>query len=278
MTSDERLAAIYSDLAGRGLPSLVMGGHAVRHYGVDRNTVDYDFHLALGPEEWRRLPEILGGSSLLTGLREGASWRPADFRRFVIGSLADGRDEYLEFWRRNHLLAPFSELHARREEGAYGGQRVAFLGLADLIHSKETERESDWQDVALLEEIADLRGIAAATAPAAQQAALGSLRSRRGFEEATRRGWLADAGLVAAALPRARDPLALAYLVPSSPGTPVDATTWLQPAIAELLGGVLRTVVFGSARHLALVEAVRRLHKRAAMEADRADKEAAERR
>lgn len=34
---------------------------------------------------------------------------------------------------------------------------VAFLGIDDLIRSKETEREDDWRDVALLEEIADER-------------------------------------------------------------------------------------------------------------------------
>ena len=37
MTAAERLAAIYSDLAATGLPCLVLGGHAVRYYGIDRN-------------------------------------------------------------------------------------------------------------------------------------------------------------------------------------------------------------------------------------------------
>lgn len=87
------------------------------------------------------------------GFHEGVSWRPDSFRRFVLGRLPDGREERLEFWRRNHLLAPFDELHARRTEGAYGGETIAFIGLDDLIRSKETEREDDWRDVSLLEEL-----------------------------------------------------------------------------------------------------------------------------
>jgi hypothetical protein len=277
LTSAERLAAIYGDLVARRLPCLVLGGHAVRYYGIGRNTVDYDFHVALAQEEWRRLPDLLAGSGLLAGLREGPSWRPQDFRRFVVGTLADGRDEYLECWRRNHLLAPFDELQARHEAGPYGGRTVAFLGLADLIRSKETERESDWQDVALLEEIADLRALAAGGTAESQTAALASLRSRRGLEEASRRGWLTRPDRVADALRRARNPISLAYLIPSHPAAVVELPAELSPAIAELLRGSLRTVPPASARHLALVEAVRRLYKRAAMEADRADKEAAQR-
>ena len=43
-------------------------------------------------------------------------------------------------------------------------------------------------------------------------------------------------------------------------------------AIEQIIGGPLRRVEPGSSRHLALVEAVRRLYKRQAMEVDRADK------
>ena len=47
-------------------------------------------------------------------LTEGPSWRPGSFRRFLLGQLPDGRDEWLEFWRTNHLLPPFAELYGRR--------------------------------------------------------------------------------------------------------------------------------------------------------------------
>src|SRR5205823_2388618 len=132
-----------------GLPDVVMGGHAARYYGVQRNTIDYDFHLSL--DDWDRLAERLRRATPFAGgvLPEGPSWRPHAFRRFLLGRLPDGREEWLEFWRTNHLLPPFAELHGRREEGLYGGRQVAFLALPDLIRSKETERESDWQDIAL---------------------------------------------------------------------------------------------------------------------------------
>jgi hypothetical protein len=47
--------------------------------------------------------------------------------------------------------------------------------------------------------------------------------------------------------------------------------------IGEVLAGPLAKAELVSARHLALVEAVRRLHKQNAIAADRADKEAARR-
>ena len=57
MNADERLARIVTALESVGLHYLVMGGHAVRFYGLQRNTIDFDFHLA--PERWEELPELL---------------------------------------------------------------------------------------------------------------------------------------------------------------------------------------------------------------------------
>ncbi len=37
-------------------------------------------------------------------------WRSDDFARFEIGRLPDGREEWLEFWIRNHLLGDFAGL------------------------------------------------------------------------------------------------------------------------------------------------------------------------
>jgi hypothetical protein len=143
---------------------------------------------------------------------------------------------------------------------------LSFLGLDDLIRSKETEREDDWRDVALLEEIADERRLARAPADA-----LVHLRSRRGFEFAVARGLL-DSSAASAALPAARDAIAAAYLAPWAQSAPLPPAT-ITGVGGELLAGPLRIVAPGSARHLALVEAVRRLYRRAAMAVDRADKE-----
>ena len=197
--AEQRLAEIYAELGRLGLRALVMGGHAVRFYGVDRSTIDFDLVIALDVSEWRHLPRILAASPMLAASREGQSWRPDDFRRFEIGSLPDGRPERLEFWRRNHLLASFDALEARKVVGRYGGGEVGFLGLDDLIRSKETERED-------------------------------------------------------------------------APAVPIGEAIG-DEAIRSLLTGVLTTVQPGGARHLALVEAVRRLYQRRCMAADRADKE-----
>jgi hypothetical protein len=109
MTDELRLAQIVTDLESVGLVCLVMGGHAVRYYGLRRDTNDFDLHLA--PETWDELSTRVARTSLFLGkdVVDGPSWRPRAFRRFQIGRLPDGREEWLEFWYRNHLLAPFSE-------------------------------------------------------------------------------------------------------------------------------------------------------------------------
>ena len=73
-----------------------MGGHAVRHYGVDRNTFDFSISL----EDAAELQPRLERTRLFSrqGLTEGAGRRRADFRRFQIGVLQTGREEWLKFW------------------------------------------------------------------------------------------------------------------------------------------------------------------------------------
>lgn len=280
MTSEERLGTLYAAIRALGFPALVIGGHAVRFYGIDRTTIDYDLHVIVDDAAWNRFGHELQRSPLFTSapLVEGPSWRPAEFKRFVIGTLPDGREERLEFWRRNHLLAPFDEMWPRRSEGARSGHVVAFLGIADLIRSKETEREDDWRDVALLEEIADERRIVVARDRISTVEALSALRSRRGYEGAQRSGLMSDPLTAGDAWLRAANPITLAYLAPSvAAHTPAAADEWPLP-MEELLAGPLKRTLPGSARHHALVEAMRRLYRSRAMDADRADKERAARR
>ncbi|MGH7172119.1 MAG: hypothetical protein ACRELG_17735, partial [Gemmataceae bacterium] len=270
---EARLAEIVTALEAVGLSCLVMGGHAVRYYGLQRNTNDYDLHLA--PDRWPDLPHLLRQSSLFLGqpVVEGPSWRPDSFRRFPIGRLADGREEWLEFWRSNHLLPPFAELFARREEGSYGGRPLPFLGLPDLIRSKETERARDWQDVAFLEEFLDARLLAQVEqGRLALAQALEQLRSRRGFESYWQKGYLTERSSIQEALTRTHLSITQAYLLPLHTDLPILPVTTVP--IEPVIVNRLRTVTPVSPLHLVLVEAVRRQYKLAAQAADRANKEA----
>ena len=87
-----RLAEIVTALEQVCLTVLVMGGHAVRYYGLDRNTIDFDLHISLA--EGEDLAARLAQSSLAANhpLTEGPSWRPGAFQRFLLGRLPDGRD------------------------------------------------------------------------------------------------------------------------------------------------------------------------------------------
>lgn len=265
MTAEERLAQIFRALADVGLDSLVMGGHACRYYGVDRNTVDYDFFT--GADSTRAVRERLARSELLNGAIDGPSWRPDEFMRFEIGRLSDGREEWLEFWLRNHLLGDFAELASRIERGRYGGQEVAFIALPDLLRSKETEREGDWQDIALLEEVLDARNLSKGDVGVF----LRNLRSRRGFDRARAGNLFDDPSAVATAAANCVHPVTFAFLAPMTRDVPQPTT--LRMPIEPAYSTPLAAVEFGSPKHLALVEIVRRAYKRRAMEIDRADKQ-----
>jgi hypothetical protein len=270
---DERLAGIVTALESVGLTCLVMGGHAVRFYGLQRNTIDFDLHLA-PDDRWEDLAELLSCTTLFAGgpVVEGSSWRPHAFRRFEIGRLPDGREEWLEFWRENHLLSPFAELHARRETGSYGGRLLDFLSLPDLIRSKETERTSDWQDVDVLEEFLDARHLVRVKDSVMDvPAALALLRSRVGLEGYLQAGHLANPQIVSLALRQTVHSLTQALLLPFSPASALSETT---PAVETVVVNRLRTVVPTSPLHLALVEAVRRRYRVEKQAADRRDKEA----
>ncbi len=270
MSAAARLLQITDALTQVGLRFLIMGGHAVRHYGIDRNTFDFDFHVSMEQAQdlSGRLRRTDFGSQPV--FKEVATWRPADFRRFQIGVLPNGKEEWLEFWFRNHLLAPFVTLYERREESVEESRSLCYLSLADLIRSKETERDDDWSDVRLLEEMLDARHLAAATGQAGPLQALSQLRSRRGFERAETMGLFQDVAFIAEAIRQAVHPVTRAYLLPFAPDIEIRP-----PALPSepSVDAVLRRLQPGSPRHLAVVEAVRLAYQRAAKAADRADKE-----
>lgn len=271
MSSDQRLVEIVSAFRRVGIRFLVMGGHAVRHYGVSRDTLDFDFHLSLSERD--QLIDRLRETGLFkeSSPSELPGWRGPDFRRFQLGRLESGREEWLEFWFRNHLLPSFDELFARRESAEILGTSVPFLSLPDLIRSKETERESDWQDVALLEEILDARNLASAGNDAEKAAALSKIRSRRGFRRAESDGLFENPAVLLSAYNSAQNPITRAFLMPF-----VSKDENREPAdLPAFILASLRSVLPGSPRHLALVEAVRRIYRQNAIMADREDKQRA---
>lgn len=215
MTREERLATIVTALEGVGIEPLVMGGHAVRYYGLHRDTDDFD--LCITKSAWPDLLERLASCPLFSdsGPIEGDTWRKDAFRRFQIGRLPTGKEEWLEFWCGNHLLAPTGELAGRAVRGSYGGRELAFLGLADLIRSKETERDKDWRDVSELERFRDEQRLAEYRRGRIGLAdALDSLRSRVGFEALLQAKLLEDLSAVRNALDRKEFPMSQAYLLP----------------------------------------------------------------
>lgn len=187
-------------------------------------------------------------ASIVTSLEsvEGNSWRPHAFRRFLIGRLPDGQEEWLEFWRENHLLAPFSELFCRREVAKYCERDIAFLGLRDLIHSKETERAKDWDDIAYLEEAQDARlqaGFQRGTVELTE--ALAQIRSRRGFDRYLADGCFGDDKVVRDAIEHTDNPITQAFLLPLVPNAVVPTPlVTMEPIVDRKLRSVAPAVRF----------------------------------
>ena len=148
---------------------------------------------------------------------------------------------------------------------------IAFLSLSDLIRSKETEREGDWADVSLLEEIQDARQLAQAAVKTEPALALRGLRSRRGFERALGLGLMNDQKALEQSVRQCEYPLSFAFLLPFIREAEQPAS--LRLPVDEAYLSLLRTVEPGGPKHAALVEVVRRAYKRWAMEVDRRDKE-----
>ncbi|MEP7342459.1 MAG: hypothetical protein ABI977_32325 [Acidobacteriota bacterium] len=266
----QHLIEVVSALDELKVRHLVMGGHAVRYYGFNRDTTDHDLHIPI--DAGQHLSELLSQTTLfVSGIpTETPTWRGEDFRRFVLGTLPDGKEELLEFWIRNHLLDDFESLYQRREVGIYGERQVSFLSLPDLLRSKETERDNDWDDIKILEDILDQRNIAAARRSGDVVAALASLRSIRGLDSAFREDLLADSQVVATALRKANNPITYAYLLPFAPA--VERELPSSEILVPLLRQNLAQTMPCSTRHQLLIEAVRLRYKRTLQEIDRQEK------
>ena len=267
MANDIKLAKIARSLQEAGIDALVMGGHAVRYYGVDRNTSDFD--LVTSEESTESLCLRLATIPSLSPLKEIPAWRSGDFARFEIGTLPDGRQELLEFWLRNHLLPDFASMKQRAEVGVYGNENISFISIDDLIRSKETERESDWSDISLLEEIRDARLLSKAKDASGIVTALMNVRSRRGVMALENAGLFRNEELVSQALHLCAHPVSFAILSPIVPSQMAKSDWNIDPtSLAALAKSKFMTPL-----HFAIIEVIRRGYKRQAMDRDRADKE-----
>ena len=269
--SAERLSVIISALESVGLRCLVMGGHAVCYYGLQRFTNDFDF--ALAPDGWDELRGRLARTNLCSdaGPIEGNSWRPGHFRRFRLGAEAEGREEWLEFWLRNHLLAPFPDLYAQRTRGL---RRTSdSIPLTSRPHPEQGNRTSERLGRYFIPRGVPQRAVHALYAAGAipLSNALAQLRSRRGFDTILVEGGFSDAVAVRVALAQTANPVTQAFLLPWAP----EAVA--QPPVIEiepLVERKIRTITPASPLHRSLVEVVRRQYKVFCQERDMGDKQA----
>lgn len=145
--------------------------------------------------------------------------------------------------------------------------------MADLIRSKETERDADWQDISVLEEIQDARLLARAQrGEISLEEALGSLRSRAGFAGYLQAGLLVATDRIQGVVSATINPVTQALLLPFAPEAKLSSGSLfvIEPVIVERL----RRLTGASPLHLSLVEVVRRRYMRFRKEADGADKAA----
>ena len=269
VTPDSRLAAIVAAMERVGLTCLVMGGHAVRYYGLARNTNDFDLHLA--PEAWESLLERLVSSGLSAEpVIEGPSWRPQTFRRFLIGRLPDGREGMVRVLAGKPPLAavlrfvcPTRTWKLRRPGSA----------VSSVAGFDSQQRDGTGRRLARRSRSRRILGCATSCPRSGQrQSNRGSVhtaKSERVRITPSARPF-SNVAAIREALSQVRASISQAFLLPLAADATIDHAG---PAIEPLIAQKLRTIQPGSSMHFLLVEAVRRQYKVAAQAADRADKE-----
>jgi len=128
-----------------------MGGWAGIAYGLPRTTLDVDIFIRPTPENARKLVDALSE----VGFGIARELVPDEILRHSVFMFAD--QIRVDIFTRPWGLPDFDSCNARRWEAEYEGVRIPFLGLDDLIRSKETGREQDRADVENLRNIAGKR-------------------------------------------------------------------------------------------------------------------------
>ena len=122
---------------------MVAGGYACILHGLVRTTEDVDILIAESPENYRRVIDAL------TELEDHAAREltPQDLAENVVVKVADEVEVDVSRWA---WKVSFADAAPRVRSVEISGVHIPFLGLSDLIASKETYREQDRADLARL--------------------------------------------------------------------------------------------------------------------------------
>lgn len=126
---------------------LIAGGYACIIHGLVRTTEDVDLLIAESPENYARV------IAALSELEDHAARELTlqDFEDNVVVKVADEIE--VDVSRRAWKVS-YAEAAPRARTVELEGVRVPYLSLSDLIASKETYRERDRADLALLRQLA----------------------------------------------------------------------------------------------------------------------------
>ncbi len=141
--SDDDLLKVCSLLNASGARYLIAGGFAVVMHQVPRFTADVDILIEESEENYLRVIEAL------SKLADGAArvLTPSDFEENLIVKIADEIEVDVS---RRAWVVTYAEAAPNAMEEIIEGVRIPYLGLKDLIRSKQTYRDKDKLDIQML--------------------------------------------------------------------------------------------------------------------------------
>lgn len=143
MPAQNSVLRVCSLLNAEGAKYLIVGGQAMILHGIVRNTEDVDILIEPSEDNCRR---VLAG---LARLEDAAAKQliPKDLQDNLVVKIADEVEVDVSIcaWK-----VSYDEAISSAREITIDDVRVPYLGLDDLIASKETYRDKDQVDVAHL--------------------------------------------------------------------------------------------------------------------------------
>ena len=154
-----RRSAVPPDLAHPDCPTLcaplnahnvdylVIGGWAAIAHGLPRTTIDVDLVIRPTPANAAKLIEAL--CKIGFGIAKELTPQEILSRKAFLFADQIRIDIFTEPWG----LTDFDACHSRRRDIEFESVRIPFVGLQDLILTKETGREQDIEDLKALREL-----------------------------------------------------------------------------------------------------------------------------